>query len=77
MNRFRDFLYKQNDIIIVLIILAAAALLIYNRVTLIMDYPHSTAAQNRSETTQELNGEQASGEAQTEDPQAAAGETDQ
>ena len=27
MNRFRDFLYKQNDIIIVLIILAAAALL--------------------------------------------------
>ena len=45
MNKIKDFIYRQNDIVIVLIILALAALLIYNRVTVIMDYPQQQAAQ--------------------------------
>ena len=37
MNKIKDFFYNKNDIIIVLIILIAAGLIIYTRISAIMD----------------------------------------
>lgn len=76
MNRFRDFIYKQNDILIVLIILAAAALLIYNRLTLIMDYPADAAPQDRPETTQAADPAQASEDPEDSEVPGEPGEAD-
>ena len=41
----KDFFYKKNDVIIVLIILIIAGFLIYNRISVIMDYPAQLAEQ--------------------------------
>ncbi|MBQ9016107.1 MAG: hypothetical protein IJ109_08290 [Firmicutes bacterium] len=49
----RNFFYKNNDIIIVFLILIVAALIIYSRVTIIMEYPEKTAAQSLTQTVQE------------------------
>ena len=46
MNKIKDFFYNKNDIIIVLIILIAAGLIIYTRISAIMDYPETLAQQN-------------------------------
>ena len=53
MYTMRDFFYKKNDIIIVLIILILAGFLIYNRVSVIMDYPAQLAEQ-QAQAAQEL-----------------------
>ena len=45
MNKIKDFFYNKNDIIIVLIILIAAGLIIYTRISAIMDYPETLAQQ--------------------------------
>ena len=54
MNKIKDFFYNKNDIIIVLIILIAAGLIIYTRISAIMDYPETLAQQNAKaqQTTQ-------------------------
>lgn len=54
MNKIKDFFYNKNDIIIVLIILIAAGLIIYTRISAVMDYPETLAQQNAKaqQTTQ-------------------------
>ena len=49
----KNFLYKNNDIIIVLLILVLAGCIIYNRITLIMDYPENASPDTKAQTTQE------------------------
>ncbi len=74
MEKFKDFLYRQNDIIIVLIILAAAALLIFSRITLIMEYPERAAAQNAIEAAQETTTDSEAGGEETPADENADGE---
>lgn len=45
MEKIKDFIYRQNDLVIVLLILATAAFVIYDRVTVIMDYPEQFATE--------------------------------
>ena len=51
MEKFKDFIYRQNDLVIVLLILAAAAFVIYDRVEVIMDYPQKFATEVVMEQT--------------------------
>ena len=53
MYTMRDFFYRKNDIIIVLIILIVAGFLIYNRISVIMDYPAKLAEQ-QAQAAQEI-----------------------
>lgn len=46
MEKIKDFIYRQNDLVIVLLILATAAFVIYDRVTVIMDYPEQFATES-------------------------------
>jgi len=45
LNRIKDFLYNKNDILVALAIILLAGLLIYSRMTVIMDYPAVLAAE--------------------------------
>lgn len=53
MERFRDFIYKKNDIIVALVILVVALVIISSRVAAIMDYPKEMLSQHTSPTVTE------------------------
>lgn len=48
MERFRDFIYKKNDIIVALVILVVALVIISSRVAAIMEYPQEMLSQHTS-----------------------------